>query len=296
MARPIKIGLDYFPMDTTWDIKMRLLKARYKLEGIGLIVELFQAVYKEGYALGWDEDSRLLIADEAGISIERLDEIVGFAASKGIFDSRAIKKGYLTSHGIQARWVKACNESKRKENHIPPELDLLQPSSVFNTDETPVNSDETPVNLEFSTQIKGNKSKSNKEEITPEFSPNFITFYDAYPRKEGKKAALKTYNAKLKGGAAHDEIMASLAVYKSQVERNRTETKFIKLPATFLNCFEEYKPEPKPVRPPRLGFRKGLVCPYCLTELPERGVMCPKCRASQYAGFEDIDKYYEVIA
>jgi len=32
MARPIKIGLDYFPMDTTWDIKMRLLKARYKQE------------------------------------------------------------------------------------------------------------------------------------------------------------------------------------------------------------------------------------------------------------------------
>lgn len=124
----------------------------------------------------------------------------------------------------------------------------------------------------------------------------FALFYDSYPRKEGKKAALKTYNAKVKGGAAHDEIMASLAVYKKQVERNRTETKFIKLPATFLNCFEEYKPEPKPTRPPRLGFKKGLVCPYCDTELPERGVMCPKCRASQYAGFEDIEKYYEVIA
>jgi len=294
MARPIKIGLDYFPMDTTWDMKMRLLKARYKLEGIGLVVELFQAIYKEGYALGWDEDSRLLIADEASISIERLDEIVSFAASKGIFDSRAIKKGFLTSHGIQSRWVKACTESKRKENQIPPELDLLQPSSVFNTEETTVNSEETTVNSEFSTQSKVNKSKVNKEEITPEFSPNFITFYDSYPRKEGKKAALKTYNAKVKGGAAHDDIMASLAVYKKQVERNRTETKFIKLPATFLNCFEEYKPEPKPAQPPRLGLKAGQVCPICGNPLLTGDTGCRKCLAAQYRGMPD--EMFEVIA
>lgn len=293
MARPIKIGLDYFPMDTTWDMKMRLLKARYKLEGIGLVVELFQAIYKEGYALGWDEDSRLLIADEASISIERLDEIVSFAVSKGIFDSRAIKKGYLTSHGIQARWVKACTESKRKENQIPPELDLLQPSSVFNTEETLVNSEETLVNSEFSTQSKVNKSKVNKEEITPEFSTDFLTFYDSYPRHEGKRAASKTYNAKVKRGATHGDIMASLAVYKSQIERNHTETKFVKLPATFLNCYDEYKPAPQPARPPRLGLKAGLTCPICGNPLITGDTGCRKCYAGQYRGIPD--EMFEVI-
>lgn len=293
MARPIKIGLDYFPMDTTWDMKMRLLKARYKLEGIGLVVELFQAIYKEGYALGWDEDSRLLIADEASISIERLDEIVSFAVSKGIFDSRAIKKGYLTSHGIQARWVKACTESKRKENQIPPELDLLQPSSVFNTEETLVNSEETLVNSEFSTQSKVNKSKVNKEEITPEFSTDFLAFYDSYPRHEGKRAASKTYNAKVKQGAKHDDIMASLAVYKSQIERNHTETKFVKLPATFLNCYDEYKPAPQPSRPPRLGLKAGLTCPICGNPLITGDTGCRKCYAGQYRGIPD--EMFEVI-
>lgn len=293
MARPIKIGLDYFPMDTTWDMKMRLLKARYKLEGIGLVVELFQAIYKEGYALGWDEDSRLLIADEASISIERLDEIVSFAVSKGIFDSRAIKKGYLTSHGIQARWVKACTESKRKENQIPPELDLLQPSSVFNTEETLVNSEETLVNSEFSTQSKVNKSKVNKEEITPEFSTDFLAFYDSYPRHEGKRAASKTHNAKVKQGAKHDDIMASLAVYKSQIERNHTETKFVKLPATFLNCYDEYKPAPQPSRPPRLGLKAGLTCPICGNPLITGDTGCRKCYAGQYRGIPD--EMFEVI-
>jgi hypothetical protein len=293
MARPIKTGLDYFPMDTTWDIKMRLLKARYKLEGIGLIVELYQAIYREGYALAWNEDSRLLIADEVGISIERLDEIVAFAASKDIFNSATLKKGYLTSHGIQARWVKACTDTKRKENKIPTEIDLLQHNDEFTPEETPINSEETRSYQEFSTQIKGNKIKGNKKEITPEFSQDFLTFYDSYPRKEGKKAASKTFTAKVKQGATPDQIMASLAVYKSQIERNHTETKFVKLPATFLNCYDEYKPAPQPARPPRLGLKAGLTCPICGNPLITGDTGCRKCYAGQYRGIPD--EMFEVI-
>ena len=171
MARPIKIGLDYFPMDTTWDIKMRLLKARYKLEGVGLIVELYQAIYREGYALIWNEDSRILIADETGISIERLDEIVGFAAAKDIFDSRILGKGYLTSHGIQARWVKACTDTKRKENKIPTDIDLLQHDNEFTPEETHVKPEETKSNAEFSTQIKVKEIKEKeikRDNIAPQ--------------------------------------------------------------------------------------------------------------------------------
>jgi len=127
-----------------------------------------------------------------------------------------------------------------------------------------------------------------------EFSRDFLTFYDAYPRKEGKKAASKTYNARVKRGATHGDIMASLAVYKSQVERNGTEQKFIKLPSTFLNCYEEYKPEPQKPRPVRFGFKANLVCPVCKAPLPFHGDYCPKCKASKFAGLES-DEYYEAI-
>lgn len=128
-----------------------------------------------------------------------------------------------------------------------------------------------------------------------EYSLDFITFYDSYPRKEGKTAANKAFLAKTKQGASLADILSSLAIYKAQIERNHTETQFIKLPATFLNCYEDYKPEPKPAQPPRLRFKKGLVCPYCDTKLPENGSICPKCMASQYAGFEDKEKYYEAV-
>lgn len=127
-----------------------------------------------------------------------------------------------------------------------------------------------------------------------EFSPDFLTFYDAYPRKEGKKAASKTYNARVKRGAAHGDIMASLAVYKAQIERNHTEQKFIKLPSTFLNCYEEYKPEQQKPRQVRFGFKANLVCPVCKEPLPFHGDHCLKCQASKFAGLES-DEYYEAI-
>lgn len=168
MARPIKTGLDYFSMDTTWDVKMRLVKAKYKLEGVGLIIELFQAIYREGYALKWDEDTRVLFADENSVTLDRLDDIVGYAAEKGIFDQGVKEKsGYLTSHGIQARWRHACEDSKRKNTQIDPEIDLLSIESKLTPEETAKTQEETNLTPEESTHIKVKESKVNKikEEI-----------------------------------------------------------------------------------------------------------------------------------
>lgn len=85
MGRPVKTGLDYFPLDTSWDIKMKLLKAKFHLLGIGCMTELFKDIYHEGYALKWDEDTKLLFADDNSIELQTLEEIVKFALSRGIF-------------------------------------------------------------------------------------------------------------------------------------------------------------------------------------------------------------------
>jgi len=49
MARRMRHGLDYFPLDTSWDLSMRLLKAKYGLEGLGTVIQLMQMIYREGY-------------------------------------------------------------------------------------------------------------------------------------------------------------------------------------------------------------------------------------------------------
>lgn len=127
MARPKKIGMDYFPVDTTWDVKMQLIKAKYGLEGIGCIIELFKTIYHEGYYIKWDDDTRLLFASENKIDENKLAGIVGFAVQKGVFHAGKLDKlGILTSRGIQKRWLQVAKDSKRTTREIDKNIDLMK--------------------------------------------------------------------------------------------------------------------------------------------------------------------------
>ena len=47
MARPIKDGVDYFPLDVNLDMKFRLLEAKHGIVGFGIIIKLFQRIYAD---------------------------------------------------------------------------------------------------------------------------------------------------------------------------------------------------------------------------------------------------------
>jgi len=126
MARPIKTGLEYFSVDTEWDRKMKIFKAKYKLFGVGLITELWKAIYTEGYFYPWDEDSRILFANEHGLDPEQLEEMMDFAIAKGIFDTGMYSEyRILTSQGIQKRYLNSC--LKRSQVIFHKEYLLIEP-------------------------------------------------------------------------------------------------------------------------------------------------------------------------
>jgi hypothetical protein len=130
MGRPIKQGLDYFPLDTEWDIKMQLVKARFGLVGIGCIVELYKMIYHEGYALKWDDDTRLLFSADNKIDETELSNIVTFGTEKGVFSTDKLASyGVLTSRGIQKRWLRVARESNRTIKEIAPEILLIDSGS-----------------------------------------------------------------------------------------------------------------------------------------------------------------------
>lgn len=105
MARPLKNGLDYFPMDTKLDLKLQLLQARYKLEGIGFIDMLYRIIYEEGYYIILGEDKLSLLANQFGITEERFKEILDYCVEKDFFDKQFYTKNQvLTSNGIQKRY------------------------------------------------------------------------------------------------------------------------------------------------------------------------------------------------
>ncbi|MGO8695979.1 MAG: DUF4373 domain-containing protein [Rectinemataceae bacterium] len=131
MGRAESSGIGYFPVVTEWDQKLKLVRAKYKLAGIGCIVELWKAIYAEGYALRWDEDAELLFADENNIDLGTLRDIVNFSAEKGIFDrTKLVDNLVLTSHGIQKQWLSIVRSAHRKTTEIDPKICLLTAAEI----------------------------------------------------------------------------------------------------------------------------------------------------------------------
>ena len=89
MARPIKKGLSYFPLDVDFfrDRKIKTLKGRFGADGITLYLYILCEVYREnGYYLSIDEDFMDIAADELNFSSEKIGLILNFLLERSMFD------------------------------------------------------------------------------------------------------------------------------------------------------------------------------------------------------------------
>lgn len=162
MARPIKSGVDYFPLDTILDTKFKLIEAEFGLTGFAVIVKLFQKIYGEqGYYCEWTNEVALLFSHECGGG-KAVSEIVSVAIKRGIFDKGMYDKySILTSKGIQARYFEAVS----RRTHVKVEKEYLlvcatDLSENVNINEVSVNINSK--NVDRNTQIKEKESKVNK--------------------------------------------------------------------------------------------------------------------------------------
>ena len=91
MARPIKKGLDYFPVDTDIfeNIQVRKLKNRYKSFGFLAYFTLLCDIYKkEGYFLQLSDDYVYDLADRLGDTEEKIQEIIAYCLQLGLFNQQ----------------------------------------------------------------------------------------------------------------------------------------------------------------------------------------------------------------
>ena len=87
MARPLKEGIDYFPLDCQLDDKFELIEAEYGLTGFGVVVKLFQKIYgQNGYYIEWTREVALLFSKRIGVGGSVVSEIVEASIRRGIFD------------------------------------------------------------------------------------------------------------------------------------------------------------------------------------------------------------------
>ena len=100
-------GLKFFPLDTVFDDKVKLIEAEFNHVGFAVVVKLLQKIYREeGYYCEWNDDVALLFASEANASISVVSEIVKACIRRKLFDKKLYDEyGILTSAGIQKRFL-----------------------------------------------------------------------------------------------------------------------------------------------------------------------------------------------
>ena len=154
MARPKKIGLDYFPLDVHLEDKVELLEAEYGLIGFAILIKLWQKIYSEGYYINWNTDNALLFARKNNTDITVVNSVVNTCLLRNLFDNSLYKQHeVLTSNGIQLRYDKVCTDAKRK--HISYRKELLLIKTEFTTDLP-------KLTMEISTQSKEEYIKEKK--------------------------------------------------------------------------------------------------------------------------------------
>jgi hypothetical protein len=106
MARPLKEGLDYFPVDTLFDEKIEVIEAVHGNDGLATILKLWQRAYR---TLTGEVDLSTplfdaIVAKDCNVSLETFTAIIKTAIECKLFDADAFhQRRVLTSNGIKKR-------------------------------------------------------------------------------------------------------------------------------------------------------------------------------------------------
>lgn len=189
MPHHTRTSLDYFPVDTSWDLKMRLILANFGMEGIGAIIQLKQMIFREGYACDWNEETEHLFIIENNTTKERIDKILEYCLDHDFFDRTILDHyGVLTSKAIQLQWLKVRELCRRKTCAIESALSLVDSADIEecqddlakgkaqndseraqkNSDKTPSDSEKFRENSEKLRQRKGSNGRNERKGIKPD--------------------------------------------------------------------------------------------------------------------------------
>ena len=166
MARPVKEGLEYFPLDCDidQDDKVALIEAQHGVKGFGVVIKLLMKIYKNGYFYEWTEKEQLLFSKRVNVDINEVNVIINDLIKWNFFNEELFRsKKILTSNGIQKRYLAAVG--RRQKVKILKEY-LLLDDEIINVYKNLVIVDINPssegVNVDIGTQSKVKKSKGKE--------------------------------------------------------------------------------------------------------------------------------------
>jgi len=256
VSRPLKQGLDYFPLVTSFDDKVQLIIAEFGAVGIGILVSIYQKIYRDGYYINWDNDALMLLARHVNTEETTVNTVLTRLLDRDILSKDVYAKHQvLTSRGIQKQYLNVCKASRRKKVDMIKEYCLVKDKDLLRviTEETRVNAEETPINTEASsinteetlinteesTQRKVKERKVNKSINTiDDFDKQkvddfFEKVWKLYPRKKGKGHISKAQKEKL--FALGDEIERCIERFIRDMEGEARVREHYPYGSTFFN-------------------------------------------------------------
>lgn len=278
MARPVKEGLDYFPLyvDIFEDEKIEAISGEFGIKGEIIVVKLLCAIYKKGYFILWSD---LIIAQMLkrlpGISKDLLNNVVERLVLWEFFDKDLFHSaGILTSEQIQENFFEA---TKRRKSPKP----TLYVLDKFLENDNSIENDVDGVNVDINTQAKGvnvdinTQSKVKESKVKDSVSNNSISLLNSMLKIKVDSNFLSKINSNINVNKLIEELSKSKWVCDNFDLNTASNSFLVKL------CDGKFR-DFKPVNTNKFKNFKQITDSYSAEELEEMAMQ------KQKAGFEKL--------
>jgi len=145
--------------------------------------------------------------------------------------------GKLIGRRVQNR-ERMCNA---RAQHVRNTCDARAPATVHNTTQHNSTVPNTTQNEPTKPQIKPRKKTSSPDgDGVSDYSPEFCSFWDAYPRGIGKVEAFRCWNARLSDKSPPDDLISAAKHYAAYCGLQKREARYIMHASTFLGPDKHY--------------------------------------------------------
>lgn len=278
MARPVKEGLDYFPLyvDIFEDEKIEAISGEFGIKGEIIVVKLLCAIYKKGYFILWSD---LIIAQMLkrlpGISKDLLNNVVERLVLWEFFDKDLFHSaGILTSEKIQENFF----EATRRRKSPKPTLYVLD---KFLENDNSIENDVNGVNVDINTQAKGvnvdinTQSKGKESKVKDSVSNNSISLLNSMLKIKVNSNFLTKINSNINVNKLIEELSKSKWVCDNFDLNTASNSFLVKL------CDGKFR-DFKPVNTNKFKNFKQITDSYSAEDLEEMAMQ------KQKAGFEKL--------
>ena len=225
MARPPKMGLEYFPKDVDFyeDIKIMELTNEYGPAGITVYDYLLTQIYREGYFIKKPIGTIALFTVRAigskWLTKEFVINVITYCGKIGLFRVDLLEQGILTSAGIQKRYAEVTTKRKFHNGNFwildAKNEEINEP--LLSAPKNRINGEETPVSGEEITQKKKERKRKEKGKERKKCDACDDSLSDSFSDEDLARVVSEfEHSGFMLSGRARDELIDMLDTYSAE--------------------------------------------------------------------------------